>query len=118
MARMLIIGLDGADPALAARWMEAGVLPNLRALARAGALLPLRSTMPPATFPAWTTCATGVNPGRHGAFHQILDGRLVQDGQHLFRLGFGRRQETRPETGHRKNRFFNLWHILKYLNYS
>ena len=65
---MLIIGLDGADPALAARWMEEGTLPNLRALAKAGALLPLRSTMPPATFPAWTTCATGVNPGRHGVF--------------------------------------------------
>ncbi len=65
---MLIIGLDGADPALAARWMDEGTLPNLRALTRAGALLPLRSTMPPATFPAWTTCATGVNPGRHGVF--------------------------------------------------
>src|SRR5262245_29317536 len=26
----------------------------------------LRSTIPPATFPAWTTIATGVNPGRHG----------------------------------------------------
>ena len=68
MARMLIIGLDGADPALAARWMAEGTLPNLSALARAGALLPLRSTMPPATFPAWSTCATGVNPGRHGVF--------------------------------------------------
>ncbi len=68
MARMLIIGLDGADPALAAPWMEDGTLPNLHALARAGTLLPLRSTMPPATFPAWTTCATGVNPGRHGVF--------------------------------------------------
>ena len=68
MARMLIIGLDGADPALVARWMEDGTLPNLRALARSGAMLPLRSTMPPATFPAWTTCSTGVNPGRHGVF--------------------------------------------------
>jgi len=48
--------------------MDDGTLPNLRALARAGALLPLRSTLPPATFPAWTTCATGVNPGRHGVF--------------------------------------------------
>lgn len=26
----------------------------------------LRSTVPPATFPAWTSLVTGVNPGRHG----------------------------------------------------
>src|SRR5215468_2993458 len=34
-----------------------------------GAWGPLRSTVPPATFPAWTSLVTGVNPGRHG----ILD---------------------------------------------
>src|SRR5437016_4808592 len=28
----------------------------------------LRSTVPPATFPAWTSLVTGVNPGRHGIF--------------------------------------------------
>src|SRR5262245_6375348 len=32
----------------------------------AGAWGPLRSTLPPATFPAWTSLVTGVNPGRHG----------------------------------------------------
>src|SRR6266404_3595045 len=32
----------------------------------AGAWGPLRSTMPAATFPAWTSLVTGVNPGRHG----------------------------------------------------
>src|SRR5262249_2400183 len=31
-----------------------------------GAWGPLRSTVPPATFPAWTSLVTGVNPGRHG----------------------------------------------------
>lgn len=68
MNRVLLIGLDGADPALAARWMAEGRLPRLAALARRGHCGPLRSTMPPATFPAWTTCVTGVNPGRHGIF--------------------------------------------------
>ena len=30
--------------------------------------MPIESTWPPATFPAWTTCVTGVNPGKHGLF--------------------------------------------------
>ncbi len=30
--------------------------------------MPCASVTPPATFPAWTTCVTGVNPGRHGIF--------------------------------------------------
>lgn len=48
--------------------MDAGLLPNLAALRARGSLLPLASTRPPVTFPAWTTCVTGVNPGRHGIF--------------------------------------------------
>jgi len=48
--------------------MDAGRLPNLARLRARGGLLPIESTFPPATFPAWTTCVTGVNPGRHGLF--------------------------------------------------
>lgn len=68
MPRFLLIGLDGAEPSLLERWIAAGRLPHLENLARDGAFLRLRSTTPPATFPAWTTCVTGVNPGRHGIF--------------------------------------------------
>mgnify|MGYP002619740290 CR=1 FL=1 len=68
MRRFLLIGLDGLEPTLARRWMEAGRLPNLAALAASGGFVPCASTTPHATFPAWTTCVTGVNPGRHGVF--------------------------------------------------
>ncbi len=68
MARFLLIGLDGAEPSLVGPWMDAGFLPNLAALGARGAFLPCASTRPPVTFPAWTTCVTGVNPGRHGIF--------------------------------------------------
>lgn len=68
MARFLLIGLDGAEPSLAGPWMDAGLLPNLAALRARGAFLPLRSTKPPVTYPAWTTCVSGVNPGKHGIF--------------------------------------------------
>ncbi len=78
MSRFLQIGLDGADPALVGRWMGEGRLPNLAALVGRGALLPCRSTTPCATFPAWTTCVTGVNPGRHG----ILDFTCVTPGRY------------------------------------
>lgn len=30
--------------------------------------MPCHSVDPPVTFPAWCTCVTGVNPGRHGIF--------------------------------------------------
>ena len=65
-ARLLVIGLDGATLDLVAPWAAAGDLPVLARLMATGAWGPLRSTVPPATFPAWTSLVTGVNPGRHG----------------------------------------------------
>jgi predicted AlkP superfamily phosphohydrolase/phosphomutase len=68
MNRVLIIGLDGLEPTLAERWMDSGDLPNLALLRAQGSFGPLASTRPPVTFPAWTTCTTGVGPGQHGIF--------------------------------------------------
>lgn len=79
MARFLLIGLDGAEPLLVERWMAEGRLPNLKALSERGGYLPCRSTTPHATFPAWSTCVTGVNPGKHGVidFTQMVDGEYA-----------------------------------------
>lgn len=68
MSRMLLIGLDGMEPALAERWMEQGYLPHLARIRAMGTYVRLGSTIPPATLPAWTSCVTGMNPGRHGVF--------------------------------------------------
>lgn len=68
MRKFILLGLDGMEPSLATRWMDAGRLPHLAALRARGALLRCASTRPPVTYPAWTTCVTGVNPGRHGIF--------------------------------------------------
>jgi predicted AlkP superfamily phosphohydrolase/phosphomutase len=65
---LLILGLDGATLDLVEPWAADGTLPNLARLLRDGAWGRLASTMPPATFPSWTTFMTGVNPGRHGVF--------------------------------------------------
>jgi predicted AlkP superfamily phosphohydrolase/phosphomutase len=67
-AVLLIIGLDGATWDVAEPLIAAGRMPNLAALRRRGVWGPLASTVPPATFPSWSTFATGVNPGRHGIF--------------------------------------------------
>src|SRR5204862_208029 len=64
--RLLVIGLDGATLDLVRPWAAAGRLPVLARLMAVGAWGPLRSTIPAATFPAWTSLVTGVNPGRHG----------------------------------------------------
>jgi len=65
---ILVIGLDGATLDLVRPWATAGRLPNLATLMEAGTWGPLRSTLPAATFPAWTSFMTGANPGRHGIF--------------------------------------------------
>jgi len=67
-ARILLIGLDGASLNLIRPWTMDGSLPNLRHLIESGASGGLLSTVPPATFPAWTSLLTGVNPGQHGIY--------------------------------------------------
>ena len=39
------------------------------------------------------------DPGSDGLFDDVLDGRLVDQGQHLLGRGLGRRQEPGPEPG-------------------
>lgn len=66
--RVVVIGFDGMDPRRAAVLMEAGRLPNLARLREAGTFAPLGSTCPPISPVAWSTFATGVNPGKHNIF--------------------------------------------------
>jgi predicted AlkP superfamily phosphohydrolase/phosphomutase len=66
-ARSLAIGLDGADVDLV-RSIGPERLPAIHALMERGAWARLRSVMPPATLPNWTTFLTGVDPGVHGVF--------------------------------------------------
>jgi predicted AlkP superfamily phosphohydrolase/phosphomutase len=70
--RILIIGIDGGTFDLVHPWAEAGDLPNLARLMAEGVHGPLESTLPPVTAPAWSTFATGKNPGKHGVFDFIL----------------------------------------------
>ena len=69
--KVLVIGLDGATFDLIKPWAAEGALPTLQRLMQTGVHGSLRSTIPPMTGPAWTSFATGVNPGQHRLFDWI-----------------------------------------------
>lgn len=69
--KVLVIGLDGATFDLIKPWATDGYLPTFSRLMHEGAHGPLRSTIPPMTAPAWTSFATGTNPGKHRLYDWI-----------------------------------------------
>jgi len=68
MSQVVILGLDGADFGVFEREIDAGNMPAFKQLLQQAVTAPLLSTVPPLTFPAWASFATGMNPGRHGIF--------------------------------------------------
>lgn len=65
---MILLGLDGGTFRLLEHYIKSGVMPNLAGMRDGGAWGVLNSTFPPTTPPAWSSCMTGTNPGRHGIF--------------------------------------------------
>jgi len=72
LGRLLIIGLDGLSPELLDSLVKQDVFSNIGALRSKGVYAELKSTFPPVSAPAWTSFATGVNPGKHGIFDFAL----------------------------------------------
>ncbi|MCU1325881.1 MAG: type phosphodiesterase/nucleotide pyrophosphatase [Bryobacterales bacterium] len=66
--RAIFLGFDGLDPRITERLMSEGKLPNFVKVREAGSYHRLRTTFPPLSPVAWSTFATGVNPGRHNIF--------------------------------------------------
>ncbi len=67
--RVLLIGLDAADPELIERWTSDGTLPHLAALRRAGRSGRLASSAEYLAGSPWPTFYTGQPPSRHGIYH-------------------------------------------------
>ncbi|MGH2682042.1 MAG: alkaline phosphatase family protein [Actinomycetota bacterium] len=65
---MLLIGWDGADWRILDPMLEAGILPNLKALMDRGAKGILRSTIPNHSWSAWPSFLTGLEPSNHGVY--------------------------------------------------
>jgi len=62
----MVIGLDGGTWDVFDRMIDLSLMPNLEKLCKSGYRSKLISTTPILTPTAWTTFATGVNPGKHG----------------------------------------------------
>jgi predicted AlkP superfamily phosphohydrolase/phosphomutase len=69
--KVVVIGLDGLDPRITGRLMARGALPHLARLREIGGYAPVATTYPAQTPVAWSTFATGTNPGGHGIFDFI-----------------------------------------------
>jgi predicted AlkP superfamily phosphohydrolase/phosphomutase len=69
--RVIVIGLDGLEPSIVGPLLDAGELPNLGRLRSAGGYARVATTYPAQTPVAWSTFATGTNPGGHGIFDFI-----------------------------------------------
>jgi predicted AlkP superfamily phosphohydrolase/phosphomutase len=66
--KVIVIGLDGFEPRLVDAMFACGELPNLAALRAQGGYSRVQTTYPALTPAAWSTFATGTNPGGHGIF--------------------------------------------------
>jgi len=67
--KLLIIGIDGLSPKLLKLLIKKKIFTNIGKIVKSGVYGDLESTIPPYTAPAWTSFATGVNPGKHGIFN-------------------------------------------------
>jgi hypothetical protein len=74
--RVLVVGIDGAEPRIVRPMLEQGRLPHLAAIARAGFFGPLRAHFPISSPRIWTSMATGKVPDKHGivGFAHRVDG--------------------------------------------
>lgn len=66
--RVIVIGLDGMEPSIVETMMARGELPHFSRLQQIGSYSRLQTTYPAQTPVAWSSFATGVNPGGHGIF--------------------------------------------------
>lgn len=69
--KVIVIGLDGLEPRIVERMLERNQLPLLAKLKNSGSYTRLRTTYPAETPVAWSSFATGTNPGGHGIFDFI-----------------------------------------------
>ena len=70
--KVLILGIDALDPKIINTLIDENKLPNFQKLSEQGSFQELATSYPPETPVAWTTIATGVNPGQHGLYDFVI----------------------------------------------
>ncbi len=69
--RVLVVGLDSAEPSLIEEWMNDGTLPNLQRLRSRGVYGRLKSSADWLPGSPWPTFYTGTSPSEHGLYETI-----------------------------------------------
>lgn len=67
--KVFVLGVDGMDPRMTKKYLEAGKMPHLAEFIRRGSCredLVMLGGVPTITPPMWATLATGANPSTHG----------------------------------------------------
>ena len=67
-SRVILLGMDGLDPNIVEEMMSRGELKNFSKLAALGSYSRLATSTPPESPVAWSSIATGCQPGEHGIF--------------------------------------------------
>jgi len=70
-SKVLVLGMDGLDPRRVENMVREGRLPAFEKLRQSGTLSPLATSNPAESPVAWSSLATGCNPGKHGIFDFI-----------------------------------------------
>ncbi len=66
--KVIVVGLDGLESSIVEAMLHAGELPYLGRIRETGGYARVRTTPSAQTPVAWSTFATGTNPGGHGIF--------------------------------------------------
>ena len=119
--RVVILGLDGLEPTLTDHYLDQGLLPNLARLREQGGYQRMKTTWPPLSPVAWSSFATGSNPGKHNIFDFIsrdpksyqptMSSVRIREPKRTWKLGKYVIPLSKPEiTGLRKSKPF--WTVL------
>ena len=95
MRRLFILGIDGATFDVLKPWVADGHLPNFARLFDEGCHSVMQSSTPPLSPVAWTSIATGVNPGKHGIYDFITGSRAEGADLPTFNFATGRNRKTK-----------------------
>ncbi|MCA9473436.1 MAG: alkaline phosphatase family protein [Nitrospirales bacterium] len=91
--RVVVIGLEAAEPTLVEQWANEGKLPTFQSLMQKGIWRRLRSTTEISSGATWASLITGTNPAKHGmGFYH----RQLQPGTYTIRKKYAEQTATEP----------------------
>jgi len=70
--KVVILGFDRVEGTLLDKWVREGKLPNIARLINTGTYSPLQTTTPAQSPVAWSSFATGTNPGKHDVMDFVI----------------------------------------------